>query len=162
MAIPPFGLKMFRSRCGSWVFGVALMALWFIAPTYGAARAQGAQPVEEAAIFALESPYVKTLLEHASAAESGRTQPRNLMRAAQFYCEAASFGSLEAQYRLGRMYLDGRGLPRSLAIAATLLGIAARSGHEGAGLMLPLAGVHEEALPQCMNRPEVSVAKNGR
>jgi hypothetical protein len=52
--------------------------------------------------------------------------------AAAHFCAAARDGSVEGQYRLGRLYLLGRGVARDGQVANTLLSIAAQRGHEKA------------------------------
>ncbi|HUW39186.1 MAG TPA: hypothetical protein VMV91_17830 [Rhodocyclaceae bacterium] len=76
------------------------------------------------------------MLEQASAAAAGGGEPRDLAGAAQLYRKASLYGSLEAQYRLGRMFLTGSGVRRNVAIAATLFRIAAGNGHLGAQAMI--------------------------
>lgn len=93
-----------------------------------------------------EPPVVARLIEAGYRAE--RSVPE---LAAARYCAAARAGSVEGQYRLGRLYLAGRGVARQTAVAATLLGAAARGGHEGAQALLaasPLAPA--DALPDCL------------
>ena len=102
----------------------------------------------DAALLDLDGPAVRAVLERAAAAESGR--PPKLELAAELYCRAASYGSLEAAFRLGRMVLAGRGMPRDLPMAATLFSIASSNGHNGAGRMLLLTGIQEERLPPCL------------
>jgi TPR repeat protein len=103
---------------------------------------------------ASEAPRVRAILELASAAESGIGQRRNPTLAALLYCDAATQGSAEAQYRLARLFVSGTGLQKDVAIAATLFGLASESGHERAGAMLALTGVRERRLPQCFTDPE--------
>jgi len=109
---------------------------------------------QESAIFAIEAPRVRAMLEQASAAEAGRGQSVSLVRAAMLYCEAAGYGSAEAQYRLGKMFLAGQGLPRNIPVAATLFSIAAGNGHRGAQAMLLVTGVQAEQLPKCLTDPD--------
>jgi TPR repeat protein len=138
-------------------FALRMLCLCILAPA--AAYALAPEDIEqESAIFALEAPRVRIMLEQASAKETGRGQPPNLTRAATLYCKAAAYGSLEAQYRLGRLYLEGRGLAKDIAIAATLFRSAAGNGHEGAKAMLLLTGEQEERLPECLAAPDDSSA----
>ena len=132
--------------------------LWLIpllALTQSLAQAQSRPSFEEeAAMFAIEAPRVQAMLEQASAAEVGRGQSKSLVRAAMLYCEAAGFGSSEAQYRLGKMFLAGQDLAKSIPIAATLFAMAAVMGHAGAQAMLLLTGEREEQMPECLTDPE--------
>lgn len=46
-----------------------------------------------------------------------------------FHYAATFFGDADAQYSLGRVYLDGTGVPRSPAVAARWFNLAAEKGH---------------------------------
>ncbi|HUY01882.1 MAG TPA: transglycosylase SLT domain-containing protein [Rhodocyclaceae bacterium] len=130
-------------------------ALLGLLPLPSSAQAQATPSFEqESAIFALEAPRVRAMLEQASAAQAGRGQSVSPVRAAMLYCEAAGYGSAEAQYRLGKMYLAGQGLPRNIPVAATLFSIAAGNGHRGAQAMLLVTGVQAERLPKCLTDPD--------
>ena len=142
------------------------MLLWItsiLAFTLGSAHAQGRPSFEEeSALFALEAPRVQAMLEQASAAEAGRGQSRSLVRAAMLYCEAAAFGSGEAQYRLGKMFLSGQGFPQNIAVAATLFAMAANLGHQGAQAMLFQTGERPEERPECLTDPDKAWAAFGK
>lgn len=101
----------------------------------------------------LDGPVVRAMLERAAVAESGRDRASNVELAAALYCSAARYGSLEAVYRLGRMAMAGRGMPRDVPMAATLFSIASGNGHYGASLMVLLTGVREYRLPTCLAEP---------
>ena len=134
---------------------LGLLLLLAFSFSQGAARGQSRPSFEEeAAMFAIEAPRVQAILEQASAAEIGRGQSKSLVRAAMLYCEAAGFGSSEAQYRLGKMFLAGQDIPKSIPIAATLFAMAAIMGHSGAQAMLLLTGEREEQMPECLTDPE--------
>ena len=117
--------------------------------TLPCAAAQGRRAAEEMAVFAIEGPAVRTWLERASAAEAGQARAGDVL-AASLYCRAARYGSLEAIYRLGRLALAGRGMPRNESMAATLFSIAAGNGHYAATWMVLLTGVREDQLPGCL------------
>ncbi|MBB3117068.1 lytic transglycosylase domain-containing protein [Pseudoduganella violacea] len=93
----------------------------------------------------------QVLTEQAVRHEHGEGMPRDLPQAATLYCRAARLGAPEAQYALGWMYANGRGVARSDATAGRLFALAAEQGHAQARNMLaltpPLAGA---ALPDCM------------
>jgi len=73
--------------------------------------------------------------------------------AAQRYCAAARYGSLEAQYRLGRLLLLGRDTVADPTTAATLLALAAQRGYEKARVLL--AGrMPGDRLPECLTTGE--------
>lgn len=108
----------------------------------GGACAQGA---DEPPRWDDEPPTLSRWLEEGYVAEL-RHLP---LRAAQRYCAAARYGSLEAQYRLGRLLLLGRGLLPDPATATTLLALAARRGHEKAQVLLANR-MPGDRLPDCM------------
>ena len=148
----PTGRMSLSDRNCLWRIALALAALGLFALPCRAAQAQNvATDGCEIDTFALEAPRVRALLEQASSAETGRDQPINPELAAVLYCEAASYGSLEAQYRLGKMILAGRGMRRDVSTAATLFSIAADNGHQGARSMLLLTGEHVPQLPRCLS-----------
>lgn len=115
--------------------------------------------VGEAPEWSDEPPALARLLENGFRAEVNR-QPG---QAAASYCAAARDGSVEGQYRLGRMYLNGQGVPRDVQVGTTLLSIAAQRGHEKAQAeATPLASA--EKLPECLitgKAPEVMLADSG-
>lgn len=106
-------------------------------------QAAGAPP--EAPEWSEEPPAIARLLEGGYRAELNR-QPG--VAAAQ-YCAAARDGSVEGQYRLGRLYLMGQGVARDNQVALTLLSIAAQRGHEKAASLVGGLGVGER-LPDCL------------
>lgn len=92
-----------------------------------------------------EPPVLSKWIEDGYAAEVAR-QP---VEAAQHYCAAARQGSVEAQYRLGRMLLMGRDVVPDPSMAATLLAMAAQRGHEKAAA-LAMGQMPGDALPECL------------
>ena len=76
------------------------------------------------------------------------------MRAAALYCGAARGGDAEAQFHLGWMYANGRGISRDDATAASLFALAAAQGHTHAQRMLRFVGDARDRLPDCMRKPE--------
>ena len=122
---------------------LARVALFSLA-ALGAGGASAAVP-DEAPAWSDEPPALARLLESGYKAENLR-QPGV---AAAHYCAAARDGSVEGQYRLGRLYLMGQGVARDNQIATTLLSIAAQRGHEKArSLVVPMAA--GERLPDCL------------
>lgn len=86
--------------------------------------------VPELAAGSLESLVVEaTHYEHAEGV------PRDYQRAAALYCKAAKLGDADAQYALGWMYANGRGVTRDDAIAAQIFSLAADRGHVAAKAM---------------------------
>lgn len=78
-----------------------------------------------------EPPVVSRLLEDAYTAQSQR-RPSD---AAARYCQAARLGSMEAQYRLGRLILTSTD-DAAATQDQTLLALAAQRGHEKAAAVL--------------------------
>ena len=58
--------------------------------------------------------------------------------AVKVYSQAASAGSPEAQYDLGIMYFDGKGVPQNNQKAFELFNMAAAQNHQKAKDMLPV------------------------
>ena len=93
------------------------------------------------------------LVARALAYEHGEGVPKDFVKAAFFYCEAARRGDAEGQYGLGWMYANGRGLPHDDAIAASLFALAAAQGHAHAQRMERFVGGATDRLPDCMQPP---------
>ncbi len=94
------------------------------------------------AFVALGSYYLKGI-------ETSAIRP-NVDRARELYTYAASiFGDTEAQYRLGRLYLESESSERDPRQAARWLTVAAKKGHPGAQAMLgQLLFTGDEGLPR--------------
>ena len=90
----------------------------------------------EDADLAAEAPLVRTLLNEAATLESSMDNADKIRRAAALYCKASRFGSIEAQYRLGMLYFEGRGVAKNLDFASVLFSQAAQQGHYQALIML--------------------------
>jgi soluble lytic murein transglycosylase-like protein len=86
----------------------------------------------------------------ANAYEHGEGVPKDPNKAADLYCEAARDGDAEAQYRLGWMYANARGVERDDAAATALFKRAATQGHEYANRMLRYVSAARDRLPSCM------------
>ena len=85
--------------------------------------------------------------------EHGEGVARNAGRAVELYCEASRLGDAEAQFSLGWMYANGRGMPRDNRMASLFFGIAAAQGHAYARKMLAFVGPAAADLPDCMRDP---------
>jgi len=96
----------------------------------------------------------RSLFEQARAYENGEGVRRDPMLAANLYCEAARQGDRDAQYNLGWMYANGRGVPRHDGRALFLFQAAAEQGIDTARRLADkLADVQAE-MPDCMREPE--------
>jgi soluble lytic murein transglycosylase-like protein len=90
---------------------------------------------------------LRTLATHY---ENGEGVARDPLHAYALYCKAAKAGDAEAQYDLGWMVLNGRGVARNDAEAAYFLTMAAAQGHVQAKALLAHAGPPSESLPECL------------
>jgi len=82
--------------------------------------------------------------------EHGEGVARDPLRAIQLYCESARLGDSEAQYSLGWMYANGRGIARDDGMAAFFFSMAAKQGHVQAARMLKYVGEAASTPPDCM------------
>src|SRR5262249_23371853 len=99
------------------------------------------------------SRLVADLRAEARAYEHGEGVAKDPTRAVSLYCEAARLGDAEAQFSLGWMYANGRGLPRDNRMASLFFGMAAAQGHEYAQRMLAFVGPSAANMPECMRDP---------
>jgi hypothetical protein len=95
----------------------------------------------------------RSLVEEATAHEHGEGVARDLLRAAVLYCQAARLGDPEAQYALGFMFANGRGMPRDDAVATGLFELAQAQGYAPARKMLEHVRDPAPRLPECMREP---------
>jgi TPR repeat protein len=126
-----------------------LLAATGLALTTGAIAAQETSP---------KSDVASSLVAQAVAYEHGEGVPRDPLRAAALYCEAARSGDAEAQFSLGWMYANGRGIARDDAVAASLFALAAEQGHSAARKALHFIHDERARLPDCIlpDEPVVS------
>lgn len=82
--------------------------------------------------------------------EHGEGVPKDPLRAASMYCDGARYGDAEAQFSLGWMYANGRGVERSDETAAYFFRMAAVAGHQQAQKMLRFVGDSVAPAPECM------------
>lgn len=96
-------------------------------------------------------PDLPQLLEQGQAA----VRALDFHQATQHYCSAARLGSVDGQYRLGRLLLQQRSVPHARAQGRFMLALAARSGHTEAIQFFNEAGPFplDEQRPQCMPEP---------
>jgi TPR repeat protein len=86
--------------------------------------------------------------------------PRDYTKAVDFYCRAARSGNADAQYGLGWMYANGRGVNRDDGVAAHLFAMAAGQGHVHAGEMLRYTRTSTPSpMPTCLlpEKPAITV-----
>jgi len=77
----------------------------------------------------------KTLVELAVKYEHAEGVTRDYPMAVALYCRAARLGNADAQYALGWMYANGRGVSKDDGVAAQLFAMADEQGHEHARKM---------------------------
>ena len=106
-----------------------------------------------APVQAQRSAMSRSLVEEATSYEHGEGVPRDPVRAAVLYCQAARLGDAEAQYALGFMFANGRGVPRDDAIATGLFELATTHDYEPARRMLEHVRDPAPRLPECMREP---------
>lgn len=71
-------------------------------------------------------------------------------KAVELYCEAARLGDVEAQYNLGWMLANGRGVPKDEATAAYFFTMAAKQGDALSIRMLKQVGEPVSKAPACL------------
>lgn len=130
--------RVFVSRKWIWVCASILFAVW---PLPGHAKETD---------LAAEPRQVRALLNEAMTLERSMGDPGKIRRAASLYCKASRFGSIEAQYRLGLLYLSGRGVSKNLDFASALFSQAAQQGHAQALNMLEIVRLRSLKLPPCV------------
>ena len=124
----------------------ALIALWLFALPAQAQTPTQSGDSETVKIVALRS--------EASAYEHGEGVAKDPLRAFELYCEAARLGDADAQFSLGWMYANGRGLTRDDSLASLFFEMAAAQGHAQARAMLRQVGDAAVDLPECMREPQ--------
>ena len=102
----------------------------------------------------IDNTLISRLRMEAIAYEHGEGVPRDPVLASALYCKGARMGDALAQYNLGWMYANGRGVERSDPVAAFFFQLAAAQGLEAAQRMLKVVGppaTHQ--VPECMRNP---------
>lgn len=97
-----------------------------------------------------EPPALRNLLAQGNALEELDNPVQGAWQAALRYCQAASLGSIEGQYRLGMLYAFGQGVAEDRALAAALFSLAGSRGHTQAARMLEIIEFTSSELPGCM------------
>lgn len=90
------------------------------------------------------------LRREAQAHEHGEGVPRDYARAVRLYCDGARLGDAEAQFNLGWMYANGRGIERDDSRAAYFFALAAQQGHVQSQKMQRFVGDPTSDAPDCM------------
>ena len=132
-----------RSRDGGARLWLAVGAL--LLTTNAIAAADPSLPASKA------SP---ALIARALAYEHGEGVPKDQLKAAALYCDAALAGDADAMFSLGWMYANGRGVARDDTLAAAMFARSAQTGHAQARKMLDVVGEDRGVIPDCMRPPE--------
>jgi len=127
-----------------------LMA-WCFASNAGAVSAQSPAPP-------LQEPQARAWREQAVALEHGHGVRRDPAQAMALYCKAALAGDVDARYRLGWIYANGRGIERNDAYASFYFHQAAEQGHLQSANMLKIVGLRSEK-PPCVVQAEALEAQ---
>ena len=92
------------------------------------------------------------LVSWAERYEHGEGVTRDIDRAVRLYCRAARAGQVKAQYQLGWLYANARGVARDDALAAAWFQLAAVQGDVYAQRMLRFFAIADEpvAQPPCI------------
>lgn len=120
-----------------------------------AAAAQGQASSPDGAA---DGSLLSRLRLEAIAYEHGEGVPRDPVLASVLYCKGARLGDALAQYNLGWMYANGRGVERSDPVAAFFFQLAAEQGLEAAQRMLKVVGAPTAEVPDCMHDPALPPA----
>ena len=99
---------------------------------------------------AIASGTPKTLTQQAARLEHGEGVPRNADGAVALYCMAARQGYHDAQYALGWMYANGRGVARNDALAAAWFQLAAAAKDQQSTRMLRRLGAAASTPARCL------------
>jgi TPR repeat protein len=129
------------SSFNKWVLSACAALLFALFPLTNHAQDIG---------LATEAPQVRALLNEAMMLERSINNPAKIRRAASLYCKASRLGSTEAQYRLGLLYLSGKGVPKNRDFASVLFSQAAQQGHARALDMLEAIRLRTLKLPPCL------------
>lgn len=134
---------------------MAPMRLLFLPcrPLLRAALCAAAMLSVQARADAPDADLATSLRMEALAHEHGEGVPRNPVLAASLYCQGARLGDAQAQYNLGWMYANGRGVERNDTTAAFFFHAAAEQGLPAAQRMLTAVGGPTTEVPDCMRPP---------
>jgi hypothetical protein len=122
----------------------AALCLVFAGAAYAQAQTDSAEPTK-----------LLQLRTEARAFEHGEGVQKNVPRAVELYCAAARLGDPEAQFSLGWIYANGRGVPRDDRLASVFFNLAASQGHEHAARMQQFVGDAPEGTPECLRERQL-------
>lgn len=100
-----------------------------------------------------QSTDLSALRIEARSYEHGEGVGKDTLRAAGLYCKGAKLGDPEAQFSLGWMYANGRGVERNDEMAAYFFTLAVQQGHQESKKMLRFVGDAVAQMPDCMRDP---------
>jgi hypothetical protein len=117
-------------------------------------------PALSADVNASEPPELQSqaIRIQARAYAHGEGVRKDLARALALYCEGARAGDAEAQFSLGWIYANGRGVARQDSVASYYFMLAAAQGHPQAANMLSHVGEPNSEVPECL-RPRQAAHK---
>ena len=104
---------------------------------------------EEARVAELQ-PHAQPVHLKARSYEHGEGVSKNIARAIALYCDGARLGEAEAQFSLGWIYANGRGVARDDRAAAFYFALAAQQGHAQAANMMRYVGDPGPDVPECL------------
>jgi hypothetical protein len=104
-----------------------------------------------------ESAPLEKLRMQARAYEHGEGVKKSVAQALELYCKAARDGDAEAQFSIGWIYANGRGVSRDDGLAAYFFTLAAEQGHQQATNMIRYVGERSVEMPACL-RPDPPAA----
>ncbi len=110
----------------------------------------------------LSSHKGEQLRAEARSFEHGEGVAKDVNQAIKLYCEAARLGDGEAQYSIGWIFANARGVTRDDEQAAYFFRLAADQGHPHAQRMLRYFAEMTGKKPECMIDPEPPEDLDGR
>ncbi len=100
-----------------------------------------------------------SLRQEARAYEHGEGVAQDIKKATQLYCDGARLGDADAQFSLGWIYANGRGVDRDDGMAAYFFSLAAKQGYLQAERMLHQTGEPVVMTPECMQPESLAQAE---
>jgi TPR repeat protein len=97
-----------------------------------------------------EQRLASMMLSEAIALELGEGARKDQLKAADLYCRSASLGNGEASFRLGWMYVNGRGVEQDDGIAVALIQRASTLGYDVPDRLLRYLQTSHVRLPICL------------